>query len=106
MLEAVNVFKGVLGFEDSAKPQATTRSELGKKGSPEQIRSPRLHRLPLSFISSATPIDPTAMETNALGLSANGNRKRAPSDPFADVHGHRASLRPNTATAEGASPSM
>ena len=104
MLEAVDVLKGVLGFEESSRSQSTTQSN--PKGSPQQMRSARLHRPTLSTMSSMTPLDATGTETNALGLSANGNRKRAPSDPFADVHGHRSSLRPNTATAEGASPSL
>jgi len=103
MLEAVDVLKGVLGFEESARPQSTTQSD--PKGSPQQVRSARLHRPTFSTISSGV-LDATATETNALGLSANGNRKRAPSDPFADVHSHRSSLRANTATAEGASPSL
>jgi hypothetical protein len=109
MLEAIDVLKGVLGFEESLRPQITAQSRSSKpgpKGSPEQMRSARLHRPTLSTMNSATPLDPTAMETNALGLSENGNRKRAPSDPFADIHGNRTSLRPNTATAEGASPSL
>jgi len=109
MLEAVDVLKGVLGFEESARPQSSTQSgnsKPGPDGSPQQMRSARLHRPTLPTINSTTPLDPTATETNALGLSANGNRKRAPSDPFADVHSHRSSLRANTATAEGASPSL
>jgi hypothetical protein len=109
MLEAIDVLKGVLGFEESEGPQATTQfesSKPGPTGSPQQMRSARPHRPTISTISSTTPLDATATESNALGLSANGNRKRAPSDPFADVHGHRASLRPNTATSEGASPSL
>lgn len=110
MLEAVNVLKGVLGFEDSTTPQASTQSgssKPGQNGSPQQMRSARPHRPTLTTINSTTPLDPIATEANnALGLSANGNRKRAPSDPFADVHSHRSSLRPNTATGEGASPSL
>lgn len=106
MLEAVDVLKGVLEFEDSARPQSTTQSGSAKPGSPQQMRSARLHRPTLSTMSSTTPLDATSTETNALGLLANGNRNRAPSDPFADVHGHRTSLRPNTATSEGASPSL
>lgn len=102
-MEAVDVLKGVLGFEDST-PQSTTQS--GLKGSPQQMRVARLHRPTLSTMNSTTPLDATGTETNALGLSANGNRKRAPSDPFADVHSHRSSLRANTATVEGASPSL
>lgn len=109
MLEAVDVLKGVLGFEESARPQSSTQSGGSKpspKGSPQQMRSARLHRPTLSTVNSTTPFDPIGTETNALGLSANGNRKRAPSDPFADVHSHRSSLRANTATAEGTSPSL
>jgi len=106
MLEAIDVLKGVLGFEESARPQPSIQSKPSPKGSPQQMRTARLHRPTLRSMSSRTPLDPTATETNALGLSANGNRKRAPSDPFADVHSHRSSLRPNTATTEGASPSL
>lgn len=104
MLEAVDVLKGALGFEESSRPQSTTQSD--PKGSPQQMRSARLHRPTLSTMSSMIPLDATGTETNALGLSGSGYRKRAPSDPFADVHGHRSSLRANTATAEGASPSL
>lgn len=104
MLEAVGVLKGVLGFEESPTPQSTTQS--GLKGSPQQMRIARLHRPTLSTMNSTVPLDATGTETNALGLSANGNRKRAPSDPFADVHSHRSSLRANTATVEATSPSL
>jgi len=81
MLEAIDVLKGVLGFQDKASPRPVS-SRLSDNFTIEAQAHSRSQSEPLSSLFSDSAI-PTPRKPQRPAL---GGRSRAPSDPFLDIN--------------------
>ncbi|KAI0048264.1 hypothetical protein FA95DRAFT_1491123 [Auriscalpium vulgare] len=103
MLEAIDVLKGVLGFEEAPSKRTSTSTV----GSPTYTSTSPMHARSQSQPLRSKPPVPARRQHAPADVPSQAKRPRAPSDPFLDTPGlsHSYSSSPQSAVHLSTSPS-